>query len=167
MRRTLILGALCAGLSWPALSSRALAERETSVKPLGDAYYFYAAKTYGNHAADHVLLLRQFVSTNRLMPTGWVRRQLDAVRGHATSTSWAYAQLSPRITDDPAGAEQLGEIQEQYAEVLEICDRLDAAFAAPGVDLVAMSRTVDQLQSSLSGARVTQQNLAVEFGGDQ
>jgi hypothetical protein len=133
---------------------------------LGDAYYFDAAKTYGNHAADHVLLLRQFGPTNRLMPTDWVHQHIGAVRSNAESTGQAYAQLSPRVTDHPEGAEQLAEIQQQYAEVLEICDRLDRDFAEPSVDLAVISRTVDKLQSSLSGARATQQELALEFGGD-
>jgi len=167
MRRTLILSAVCAGLSWPALSSSALAERETAVKPLGDAYYFHAAKTYGNHAADHVHLLRQFAPTSRLMPTGWIGQHLGAVRSNAASTDWAYSQLSPRVKDHPDGAEQLAEIEQQYAEVLEICDRLDLAFAETDVDLVAVSRTLDKLQSSLSGARASQQELAMEFGGDR
>ncbi|HEX4143339.1 MAG TPA: hypothetical protein VHY91_07295 [Pirellulales bacterium] len=167
MRRTLILSAVCAGLSWPALSSLALAERDQAVKPLGDAYYFHAAKTFGNQAADHVLLLRQFAPTSRLMPTGWAAQHLGAVRSNAASTGWAYSQLSPWVTDHPDGAEQLSEIQQQYAEVLEICDRLDSALGESVVDLVAVSRTIDKLQSSLSGARAAQQELALEFGGDR
>ena len=86
---------------------RRLPSRDTAVKPLGDAYYFYAAKTYGNHAADHVLLLRQFVAASRFMPIDWVEQHIGAVRSNVASTGWAYSQLSPRITDDPAGAEQL------------------------------------------------------------
>jgi hypothetical protein len=167
MRRTLILSALCAGLSLPVLSSPALAQRDTAAKPVGDAYYFYAAKTYGNHAADHVLLLRQFAPTSRLLPTGWVGQHVAAVRSNAASTGWAYAQLSPRVKDDPDAAEQLTEIQQQYAEVLEICDRLDEALTEQVPDLTAISRTVDRLQSSLSGARASQQELAMEFGGER
>ena len=167
MRHSLILSAVCAGLSWPALSSSAAGQREAAVKPLGDAYYFNAAKTYGNHAADHVHLLRQFAPTSRLVPTGWVGQHLGAVRSNAASTGWAYSQLSPRVKDDPDGAEQLTEIQQQYAEALEICDRLEAAFAAPVIDWALVSRNIDKLQSSLSGARATQQELALEFGGDR
>ena len=167
MRRTLILGAVCAGLSWPALVSPALAQRDTAGKPLGDAYYFSAAKTYGNHAADHVHLLRQFVTTSRPMSSDWVAQHLGAVRSNVASTGWACSQLSSQVRDDPDGAEQLSEIQQQYADVLEICDRLDAAFAKPGVGLPVISRTLDQLQSSLSGARASQQELALGFGGDR
>ena len=167
MRRTLILSAVCAGLSWPALSSPALAQQSAAAKPLGDAYYFYAAKTFGNHAADHVHILRQFVSTSRVVPfpTDWIQEHVGAIRTNLASTAWAYSQLSARVKDDPSGQQQLTEIRQQQAEVLEICDQLDAACAGPAVDLADISRTLDELQSSLSGERALQQELAFEFGG--
>ncbi len=167
MRRTFFLSALCAGLSWPALSCPALAQRDAASKTLDDAYYFYAAKTYGNHAADHVLLLRQFVATGRFFPSDWVGQHIEAVRSNVASTGWANAQLSPRVKDHPDGLEQLSEIEQQHADVLEICDRLERTCAEPRVDLAVVSRTLAQLQSSLSGARASQQELALEFGGDR
>ena len=159
-----MVSAVCAGLSWPALSTPAVAQRDTASKALGDAYYFYAAKTYGNHAADHLHILRQFVSSSRRLPTDWVGQHIGAVRGNVVSTGWADSQLSPRVTNHPDGAQQLTEIRQQHAKVLEICDRLQAACAEPTVDLAAVTRTLDELQSSLSGVRAAQQELELEFG---
>jgi hypothetical protein len=167
MRRTLFLSAVCAGLSWPALSSPAFAQRDAASKPLGDAYYFYAAKTFGNHAADHVQILRQFISTSGVVPfpTDWIEDHVRAVRTNLSSAGWAYTQLSPRIQNDPSGQQQLTEIRQQQAQVLKICDQLDAACAKPAADLKDISPLVDELQSSLSGERALQQELAFEFGG--
>jgi hypothetical protein len=165
MRRTLMVSALCAGLSWPALTSAAVVQRDAASKDLGDAYYFYAAKTYGDHAADHLHILRQFVSTSRGTSIDWVQQHIGAVRDNVASTGWAYSQLSSRIKNNPDGAQQLSEIEEGHAKVLEICDRLEVACAEPTVDLRVISRTLDELQSTLSGARATQQEVAMEFGG--
>ncbi len=152
MRRELILGMACAGLSWASLAPPATAQRIATAKALGDPYYLYAAKTYGDHAADHVHILRQFFSSGSPPSTEWVRQHVDAVRGNADATQQAYAQLSAAIKNDPLEGEQLEEIGQQYSRVLEICDRLDQACTEATVDTAIMSQVFDQLQSSLSGA---------------
>ncbi|HTU25409.1 MAG TPA: hypothetical protein VMF30_08435 [Pirellulales bacterium] len=163
MRRTLILSAVCLGLTGPSLSNGALLEREAAARSADDAYYFSAAKAYGNHAADHVHLLRQFVA-NRRAPADRAAQHLAGVRSNGQSTLWAYAQLSQPAKDDPERAERLSEIQQQYADVFAICDRLEAAFAQGTEGNPVVGRTLDELQSSLSQARANQQELALASG---
>ena len=93
MRRTLMLSMAWAGLSWAGLATPALAEQNSNSKALGDPYYLYAAKTYGDHAADHVHILRQFISTGGPLSVDWLRQHVEAVRSHADATQQAYAQF--------------------------------------------------------------------------
>jgi hypothetical protein len=167
MRQTLMLGMVCAGLSCGGPSRTVLAEGQNVSPDLGDPYYLYSAKTYGDHAADHVHILRQFISRGSPLSTDRLRQHVGAVRENAVSTQWAYSQLSAAVKNQPDDQQELAEIEQHYAQVLEICDRLDAACAETTVDAGDVSRVLDQLQSSLSAARVGHQELAIVWGGQR
>jgi hypothetical protein len=158
-----MMSVVCAGLSLASLPSRASAQRDGSGRDLDDTYYFYAAKTYGDHAADHVHILRQFISTQGTLSTEWLDQHVAAVRDNALSSQTAYALLSTAVTENPESGDQLAEIQGQYAQVLEICRRLDIACDERQADLPALGHLLDELQSTLSGARAGHQELALRF----